>query len=267
MKYSHGMRSVARGLSGVIALTEPSSGKLSGRVVHDLALYIIRERAETPFLLPTEPVLCEQFQVSRTVLREAVRTLQSKGLLSVEHGHGMIGQPRSKWNHLDSDVLNWQCEVGVDEHFVTNLYEVRQIFEPAAAAWAARRATDSEIQELQKSYDRMQAGLTNPEEFIKADLEFHRIIVSSCGNEILAQFVYSIEAALRVGRQISIQVPSGWEESCATHKLVLDAIRDRDPEGAAASIVIIVTKALRDIRAVIAAKKAATAGPESQTTI
>jgi GntR family galactonate operon transcriptional repressor len=245
------MRNRARNVLTSLAPSTPSAQKLSARVVHDLAMHVIRTQTSTPFMLPTEPDLCEQLQVSRTVLREAIRTLQAKGLVSVAHGQGMLGLPREKWNHLDSDVLNWQCEVGVDEHFVTSLYEVRQIFEPAAAAWAARRASDADVERLQASYDRMTQALTDPNEFIKADLEFHNIIVSSCGNEILAQFAYSITAALRAGRDISIRVPSGWAESCALHKLVLDAIRDRDPEGAAASILVIVTKAIRDIRFVL----------------
>jgi DNA-binding FadR family transcriptional regulator len=248
------MRNRARSVLSSIAPNQPTVQKLSARVVHDLALHVIRAQTKTPFMLPTEPDLCNQLQVSRTVLREAIRTLQAKGLVSVAHGQGMLGLPREKWNHLDSDVLNWQCEVGVDEHFVMSLYEVRQIFEPAAAAWAARRASDADIEKLQGSYDRMTQALTDPDEFIKADLEFHNIIVSSCGNEILAQFAYSIAAALRAGRDISIKVPSGWVESCALHKSVLEAIRDRDPEGASASILVIITKAVRDIRSVFDSK-------------
>lgn len=100
----------------------------------------------------------------------------------------------------------------------------------------------------------MSYDFLDPAEYIAADLEFHNTIVRSCGNVILAQFTYSIAAALRAGRAISIQVPGGWEYSCALHKSVLEAIQDRDPEGAAASTIVIINKAVRDIRAVLASK-------------
>jgi GntR family galactonate operon transcriptional repressor len=238
-----------------VSRDEFGTEKPSLRVVRELALRVIRSRTSLPFLLPTEPVLCEEHKVSRTVLREAVRTLQAKGLVKVTHGQGMVAQPASLWNLLDPEVLNWQCEVGVDKHFVTNLYEVRSIFEPAIASWAARRATDEDIERLERSYQQMSAAITDANAFIRADMEFHRIIAESCGNEILARFSYSIETALRAGREISIKVPTGRDESCAMHEIVLDAIKHRDPEGAAASILVIVRKAFRDIEAVLAQAK------------
>lgn len=224
--------------------------KPSARVVRELAFLVIRAQPSEPMLLPTEPALCERFQVSRTVLREAVRTIQAKGLVKVAQGRGMLAQPRALWNLLDPQVLNWQCEVGVDEQFMTNLYEVRSIFEPAVAAWAARRATAGDVRRLEKTYQRMQNGLKDPDAFIRADMEFHRVIAASCGNEILARFSFSIETALRAGRDITIRARGGWEQSCAMHKLVLDAIRDHDPEGAAASTLAIVKKAFRDAKEV-----------------
>ena len=89
--------------------------------------------------LPPEPMLCEELGVSRTVVREAIKTLAAKGLVSVRPRHGTHVRPRGDWSLLDRDVLSWLVGKGdPDRELLLEIQEVRSIIEPAAAALAAR---------------------------------------------------------------------------------------------------------------------------------
>ena len=112
------------------AVKRPIRGdKLFVQVVNGLAREIVRAGSER-ITFPAEPELCRIFGVSRTVLREAVKVLEAKGLVEVGHGQGVKSRDRANWNHLDPDVLNWQCEYGADEVFLRNMSEVRRFWSP-----------------------------------------------------------------------------------------------------------------------------------------
>jgi DNA-binding FadR family transcriptional regulator len=226
--------------------------KLFLQVVHALAQEIVQAGGER-IIFPAEPELCQKFDVSRTVLREAVKVLEAKGLVEVEHGQGVKSRKRSDWNHLDPDVLNWQCEFGADEKFLLNMNEIRLILEPAAAALAASRGDDAAHARIRTRYSQMQEYVHNPEMFIQADLAFHREIVMACGNDILTKIAQSIDIALRASANVSIQVP-GWARSLQLHSALTDAITRRDPDVARAAATVIIHGAIADIHAVLGAR-------------
>ncbi len=239
--------------SPIQAIDRVASEKLSARVVHSLALYIIGAGSEEGFALPPEPKLCRRLEVSRTVLREAVKVLEAKGLVDVGHGQGMVARPRRKWNHLDPDVFTWQCEAGGDERFVRDLGEFRRIVEPAAAELTAERASEEEVVAIRQSYARMEEAAREGEAaaYIAADLEFHNAIVAACGNHLLARMTQSIGGALRMSRDISIRVASGWAGSLPLHKALAEAIAMHDPAAARAASTVIIRAAERDVAAVL----------------
>lgn len=233
--------------------------KLFVQVANGLAREIVRAGSER-IVFPPEPELCLMLGVSRTVLREAVKVLEAKGLVEVGHGQGVRSRDRAKWNHLDPEVLNWQCDFGADEAFLRNMSEVREILEPTAAALTAERGDDAAIERIQGWYQQMEEHVDDAEAYIQADLAFHNEIMASCGNDILNRLVQSIGRALRTSREVSIQVPGGWAKDLPIHSALVDAISRRDPEAARAATIIIIRSAATDIKAVLETRS----GPVSQ---
>ena len=107
---------------------------LHREVVHQLGLLVIRGVPAPGETLPDETALGEQFGVSRTVLREAIKVLAAKGLVEPRPRVGTRVRPRHGWNLLDCDVLSWRFEAGPDETLLREITEIRGIIEPAAAA-------------------------------------------------------------------------------------------------------------------------------------
>jgi DNA-binding FadR family transcriptional regulator len=225
--------------------------KLYLGVVQTVALQIVGVGSGQTLAFPPEPELCRALGVSRTVLREAVKVLEAKGLIEVGHGRGMHSRPRKYWNHLDPDVLKWQAETGADEPFVRSLWELREIIEPAAAGLAAERATDLDIAYLNDRYAEMEKGIADPEAYLRADLEFHDAIFRASRNEVLGRMAQSIRAAFQVARHISIRIP-GWRYSLPLHRALAEAIAQRDATGARAANLLIIRSAARDMLRVLA---------------
>jgi len=225
-------------------------GKLYVQVVNRLAREIVRADPEC-IVFPAEPELCRMLGVSRTVLREAVKVLEAKGLVEVGHGQGVKSRDRADWNHLDPDVLNWQCEFGADDEFLREMSQVREILEPAAAALTAERGDDATIVRVKALYSQMEEQVDDAEAYIQADLAFHSEIIAACGNDVLNKMVQSISKALRASRDVSILVPGGWAKDLPLHSALVDAISRRDPEAAKAAITVIIRSAATDIRTVL----------------
>src|ERR1044072_908467 len=123
--------------------------RLHDKLTREIALGIMRGHiGKSESALSTEGDLCRHFDVSRTILREAVKGLAAKGLIEVRPKTGIRVRPRSEWNLVDPDLLGWLCGAGVDDHLIRDLCEVRAIVEPAAAELAASRASAEEIETL-----------------------------------------------------------------------------------------------------------------------
>src|SRR5215471_14211518 len=137
--------------------TYPRHG-LHGAVVHDIGVRILRGELQPGQLLPNEDELGGSLGVSRTVLREAIKVLAAKRLVESRPKTGTRVRPRDDWNLLDPDVLAWQLAAGPVERFVSDLFELRQMIEPPAAAIAARRATPAEIRRIAQAYAAMEAA-------------------------------------------------------------------------------------------------------------
>jgi len=247
------LESLERGLQDLNAedTKRPIRGdKLFVQVANGLAREIVRAGSER-IDFPAEPELCRMLGVSRTVLREAVKVLEAKGLVEVGHGQGMRSRDRAGWNHLDPDVLNWQCEFGADEAFLRNMSEVREFLEPAAAALTAERGDEATIARIKALFAQMEEHLDDPEAYIQADLAIHNEIIRGCGNDILNKMIQSIGKALRIGRDVSIQVPGGCAKDLPLHYGLVEAISRRDPQAARAATIVIIRHAAGDIQTVL----------------
>ena len=124
-------------------------------VARSLGVDIIAGRYAEGTRLPGDAVLIAMFGVSRPVLRESVKTLVAKGLLSTKARVGTVVRERGAWNMFDADVLAWHLDAGIDKRFLADLAEIRLAVEPRAAALAAVRRSEADLAELQRSMDRM----------------------------------------------------------------------------------------------------------------
>jgi DNA-binding FadR family transcriptional regulator len=198
-----------------------------------LGLLVLGNETPPSVTLPDETALSERFGVSRTVVREAIKVLASKGLVETRPKVGTQVRPRRDWNLLDSDVLAWRYEVGPDEGFLEDLSEVRVIIEPAGAALAADRATADEVAAILAWCDRMEdASAEDGDDYIDADMAFHTAILDACHNGLLAQLSDTIAMALRLSRRLTVSVPGSSLAAMPAHWAVARAIRDHEPRAA-----------------------------------
>lgn len=198
------------------------------QVARELGRRIVAGTIETDSFLDDENALAERFSVSRVVIRDAVKILVGKGLLDVRRGIGTRVLPRDRWVLLDDDVLAWHLSITPDSHYLEHLMEVRQAFEPKAARWAAERATDEDIAEIEAAVQRMESEKGSVENFVIADALFHRSVLRAARNEFLTAMEGVIYSALLVSVRITNADPRENEKSIPFHRDVYEAIAARD---------------------------------------
>src|SRR3712207_3181806 len=159
-------------------------GKID-HVVMTLGSAIARGDYDSGSVLPREAALETQLGVGRGVVREAVKILAAKGLVSVGPRHGTRVRPLRDWNFLDRDVLAWAGAGPMARDLLLALEETRRVVEPAAAALAADRATPAERQEIRAAYAAMVATHAYLAAAIQADKAFHIAILDATHNPVL----------------------------------------------------------------------------------
>ncbi|MFM0034192.1 FCD domain-containing protein [Paraburkholderia strydomiana] len=208
---------------------------LHGRVAHLLATAILRGDYAPDSILPREAELMETFGVSRTVLREALRTLTSKGLIESRPRVGTRVRPKPAWNLLDADLLDWYSRVAEPMAFALKLQEMREMIEPYAAALAAASHTDDTFRALAAAHAAM-AAARNVDEWVRADLAFHLSVLTACSNELLIPLGTLIERTLEAQLRLNAKRADVFNASLAEHTAVFDAIRERNAAAARAAM-------------------------------
>jgi len=206
----------------------PDRKSQHARIVHDLGTRIVAGEFKPGDRLPAESELLAEYEVSRPVLREATRVLVAKGLVQSRQRAGAIVRPRNEWHLLDPDVLYWSIQVRPQPEFVDTLLTVRRVFEPAAAALAARAASEADLARIAEAYEGMEAARTT-DELLEPDLAFHRRIAEATHNDLLAYIGNMLSLALRESILLSSRLPNTHALSLPRHKAILTALRARDP--------------------------------------
>ncbi len=185
--------------------------KASGRglmksVVNILGQRIAAGRYSEGETLPKEQDLADSLGVGRNALREAVKVLSGKGLISTAPRRGTKIRPRDEWNMLDPDVLAWHAdpETATPE-FLLALIEIRRIIEPKAAELAAARATREDVTAILTAYDDMRRFNEDPEKRMAADTQMHTAILAASHNAFISHFRYAVATYLKAHSKI------GWE--------------------------------------------------------
>ncbi|MEI6898230.1 MAG: FadR/GntR family transcriptional regulator [Psychromonas sp.] len=167
-----------------------SKRSLHVQVAREIARKILSEELAQNEIIPSEMTLCEQFNISRTALREAIKLLTSKGLLESKPKVGTRVKSRDNWNFLDSQLLDWVIDLSDNEAIYKEFLALRKAIEPEAAALAAEYATAEQRILLSSTFQKMDYihNHFNFEEWTEADMEFHRLIFLSTGNSFYLPF-------------------------------------------------------------------------------
>jgi DNA-binding FadR family transcriptional regulator len=219
-----------------------------GESVDRIATWIVGGRFRPGDVLPIEPALGKELGVSRTVVREALKALNAKGLVVTGPRVGTRVRPISDWNLFDVDVLDWRLAAGVDTAFVRDLVELRLAIEPAAARLAARFGDAADHAALGAAYARMVEAVAGRGSYLAADLAFHQAVLQAAHNQFIAGLAPAFSALLRVSFRLSVKSRAGAKASLPMHRRLKDAIVARDVPAAERAIAKLIESARADIQ-------------------
>jgi len=207
-------------------------GRLHARVTAQLAYRVMEsDRSGRILAFPKESELCEQLGVSRSILRESMKVLADKGMVEMKPRAGTRSRPREAWRRLDSDILTWQAALGPDPQFVRELCEVRLAIEPTAAGFAAVRATNRELRQIESCLEqrREAAGLADVSRLIDLDMAFNAAVVDASHNGLLVHLCSSIRGPFRVALSLAASYPASVRLGLDAHEVLLESLRRHDP--------------------------------------
>jgi DNA-binding FadR family transcriptional regulator len=211
-------------------------------------------------VIPAEPILCERLEVSRVVVREAIKALAAKGMLDVRRKTGTMVRETANWNLLDPEIVTWRAHVtGIDMTLANDLLELRRILEPAAARLAAQRATAVDRCELRAAYAQMERAVAGEGDYVAADLAFHRTILRACANPFVNQIQEGIATVLRIMFDEVAETEGGPARSLPLHLAVCAAIEAGDAEAAERAVRGLIDWAERDLAARVKGRNARSA--------
>ena len=208
---------------------------MHGRVVEWIGTRIVSGEFDSGSQLPNETDLGARLSVSRGAVREAVKALAAKGLVEPRPRIGTIVLPRHRWHLMDRAVVDWHRRTA-DTRFLHDLLELRLMVEPMAARFAAERASEAHLAELETAYAGMaehaDALPAAEEAFVSADLAFHLTILRASGNQLVEQLGQLLETALRHTLGATSHLPDGVRTTLPLHRAVMVAVRARRPVAA-----------------------------------
>jgi GntR family transcriptional repressor for pyruvate dehydrogenase complex len=226
------------------------SATLTDQAVELLESLILDQALPPGALLPSQGALAEQFGVSRLVIREATRTLEARGLLQTAQGKRLVVAALSP--AALSHLLDLAIRRGSDA--LLDLIDVRLAIEVHAARLAAERSTDDDLEGLEAAIvamERLPSG--DPVPLVRVDLDFHFGLVRAARNNLLLLLAEALAEPLRASRIQSFRGLRnrglGVDFVVAAHRAILDALRARDPEGAAQAMSEHLRQTLEDLRA------------------
>jgi DNA-binding FadR family transcriptional regulator len=229
---------------------------ISDQVAAALGREIIRGVHPPGAQLPNSDDMCARFQVSRTALREAYSLLSAKALIAARPKTGTRVRAREDWNLFDPDVLAWHMQSSPTGAFIADLFVLRQMVEPAAAALAVESKSRETIDRIGDAYARMAEYKDGSGELIEADLDFHMGILRATGNPFLSALGGLIRASLYAAFRYSWEGAARIQDSRLNqHLLILEAIRAGEPDIARERMRELLSDSLEDVRVFLAGAK------------
>lgn len=205
------------------------SSRLYEQIIEQIQNLVLAGTLRPGDKLPSERELAEQFGVSRTAVREAVKALREKGLVEIRPGRGTFITDST--SEVMRDSLDFMVKAGLING-VSNLNEVRTLLEPGIAAMAAERITEADIQTLEQLIKTMDGAMDDADAFAEADLEFHLTLAGATQNRLIPILLDPIVDILREHRKRVFQVEGGPQRGHYHHQRILAAIKQRNPAAA-----------------------------------
>ncbi|MDP5040212.1 MAG: FadR family transcriptional regulator, partial [Paraglaciecola sp.] len=222
-------------------------------VTQELGRAIISGEYSNDSGFPSEAKMCEDYGVSRTSIREAVKMLGAKGLITSRPRKGIVVEPASKWNLYDTSVLKWMLESSPSLFVLREFLQMRMAIEPQAAALAAQFATDEQIKQIEQALKGMEAAGSDPTLSLhEADIAFHTSILAASNNRFILQLRDFVSTALNVSIQHTTPAKGSIKAIIEEHDKVYRAISLRQPERAKSMTAYLIDEAIIFIDAEIA---------------
>ncbi|WP_345813823.1 FadR/GntR family transcriptional regulator [Paraburkholderia sp. PREW-6R] len=203
---------------------------LVSKVMDGLVTGIVEEKYGA--ILPPQDVLSKEFDVSRTVMREALSMLLARDMLDVRPKIGTRIRPMSDWRMIDEDVVNWRFRAKPDPLFLRDVIEFRILIEPRASAQAATRGSVADVAAIREAFEAFRQIRPSEPGYQEADELFHERVVVASGNQFFMQMAAIIRGALSTVNPIVKGNDGLWETAVESHRRVVEAIERHDPKEA-----------------------------------
>jgi GntR family transcriptional repressor for pyruvate dehydrogenase complex len=187
----------------------------------------IADSSDEPYSVPSERRLCEELQVSRASIREALSALVHLGIVETR-GQSKVAHPA----RARAQLLSKAATPSRERSLLTEPIEVRRLLEPQVAAKAAQRATDQQLDEIERWLWLMEKALDRNEFLVVYDRGFHVAVAEATGNQTLADLVGALADNLRESRQASFAPPAASRTALEDHRQILHALRAHDARAA-----------------------------------
>jgi DNA-binding FadR family transcriptional regulator len=210
---------------------------LTHQLTHQLGAAIVQGQYAIDKPFPTEAELSTQFNISRSVTREAVKMLTAKGLIASRPRQGIRVMPGSQWNMFDADVLSWTLHARPSLGLLREFTQLRMAIEPEAAALAAENYKDQKaIEPIAQALHRMKLADEGKDDPLTTDIAFHCAILAASNNRFFFQLREFIQVALRVSIASTNQLKGVLAADYDDHKRIYDAIVAGNPDTASQAV-------------------------------
>lgn len=206
-----------------------------------LSMITIEKRFSVGDKLPNELDLSEELNVSRTTLREAIRILVALDILEIQRGKGTYVKENAFKKQQDLEQLS-NIKVNAKD-----LYEMRLIFEPEAAYYAALRATDSEIKRILEFGKKVEKEISNHQDRTDVEHSFHKAIAQATHNEFMNKLMPILYQAISKGVYLSLQSDKAIEDTINDHRMIMEFLEQRNAEGAKNAMKIHIMHAMKEL--------------------
>ena len=220
--------------------------RIPGAIARDIGMQIVSGRFKPGEILNGEIETSGRLHVSRTAYREAVRILAAKGLVKALRKVGTRVSPQDQWHLLDPDVLGWIFEFEPADELLANLFELRRMVEPEAAALAAVRRTDADLKVMADALEGISRHGLSSAAGRTADQDFHAALLRATGNAFVGSLIASVGAAVTWTTIYKGLHTHKLRDSLPDHQRVYEAVARKDPQAARSAMADLIDLALRD---------------------
>ena len=226
--------SLIRTLSG-----RPAARNFHSYVINEVGRAIVSGDMPVGSSLPGDAEMMDRFGVSRTVLREALKTLEAKGLVEARAKVGTRVLPQSRWNLFDRQILSWKLESGPSPAFLASFQTIRESLEVQAARLAARQREAEHVRLLNYWLNQRTVMAHQPEPFAIAEFEIHRVVAEASGNPFLRassailEFGVAVSVLAKLGPDHAAPPPGLAQARAAEYEALIRAIERGDEDASA----------------------------------